>query len=251
LRKEEDMMNRYHTLGLAAALLILPGLLIGCGGTAEPTTAAPTDLAAVTDVPPTKPPPVIAEVTLTPVPPTATPPPSPTPLPTPTALPATDTPVPPTATPIPPTPVPQPTAVPPTAAPPTATAVPATPVPQIGANGLVANVFEIQDRSQFARNAPIWYGFNVANSTGSEVPYKGVGALPKKDGVDRPEWFQHSYGGDNSTLKPGGLAWEDNIKVPESGSYTLRLVICFETVSSCMSNKSYKTLSQEIPFTIP
>lgn len=241
-------MNRIRILAFSALLMIVAGLLIACGGAAEPTespTAAPAEAS------PTKPPPVVAQVTKTPVPPTATPPPSPTPQPSPTPAPATETPVPPTATLIPPTPVPQPTAIPPTAAPPTATAVPPTPVPQVGANGLVASQWEIQSRSDFRPNQEIWFGFKVDNSTGGEVPYNGVGALPRKDGVDRPEWFQRSYGSDGSTIKPGGLEWEDNIKIPESGNYTLRLVICFEPLSSCMANRSYQTLSQEIPFQLP
>jgi hypothetical protein len=256
-------MNHIERIGRLAVLISLLAVLVACGG-AEPAAEAPDATAgtaagetATGEQPAgataTKPPPLVAQVTLTPAPPTATPPPSPTPLPSPTAAPATETPVPPTATAVPPTAVP-PTRAPATAVPPTAvppTAVPPTAAPQVGANGLVASQFEIQGRSDFSRNGEIWFGFNVANSSGGEVAYNGLGALPRKDGVDRPEWFQRSYGNDGSTIKPGGLEWEDNIKVPESGNYTLRLVICFEPISACMSNKSYKTLSQEIPFSIP
>lgn len=183
--------------------------------------------------------------------------PSSTPIPTSTPVPATNTPVPTdtppaTATPLPPTA----TRIPPTALPPppaTATPVPPspTPQPQIGINGLVASSFFIQDRAVLAVNQEVWFEFTVINQAGGEVSYNALGVMPKKDGVDRKDWYQQSYGGANSTIKPSGLSWEDRIKLPESGNYTLRLVICFDGIDACLNgNGTFHTLSQEIPVTI-
>ena len=75
--------------------------------------------------------------------------------------------------------------------------------------------------------------------------------MPKKDGNDRVEWYQQSYKGQNSTIDPGGFSWEDNIRLPEGGDYTLRLVMCFDSYESCTTRSgTYQTLSQEIPITI-
>ncbi len=195
----------------------------------------------------TLPPPVIMEATFTPVPATETP--------VPTATPgATDTPA---ATAVPPTDTPAPVPVQPTAAPVQPTAVPATdtpappPPPQIGANGLVASNFVLQDRSVMRVNEPVWYEFTVANSTGAEVSYNAIGVMPKKDGKDRFEWYQQTYGGQNSTIKPGGLTWEDRIKLPEAGDYTLRLVVCFDGFDNCLNGGgAWQSLSNEIPVSI-
>ena len=70
----------------------------------------------------------------------------------------------------------------------------------------------IKRRAEFTVNGSVWFEFNVANQTGGEVPYNALGVMPKKDGVDRREWYQQSYGGPDSTIKPGGLAWEDRIR---------------------------------------
>lgn len=257
-------------LSAVTAALFLSILLTACGGVEPETAVSSTEptvaIAAATQ--PTKPPPVVAanqpagpaargssetgasDETSSEAPPLPTAVPTDIPTePPPTEVP-TDTPVPTAA---PPTPVP-PTAAPaqvqPTAVPPTATAAP-PPAPQIGANGLVASNFAIQDRAEFTVNGSVWFEFNVANSTGGEVPYNAIGVMPKKDGVDRREWYQQSYGGPDSTVKPGGLAWEDRIKLPEAGNYTLRLVVCFDGWDPCMQQRgTWHTLSQEIPVTI-
>ena len=242
-------------------LLLLPLLLVlvlaaACSQTtadepAVPTVAAteqPAEIAAVVEQEiATLPPPLIVEATFTPIPATETP--LPTETPAVTATP-TETPVPPTNTPapIPPTNVPPPAQ--PTAVPPTDTPAPPPP-PQIGANGLVADLFALQDRSVMVAGEPVWFEFNVANSTGGEVPYNAIGVMPKKDGVDRFEWYQQTYGGPNSTVKPGGLAWEDRIKLPEPGNYTLRLVVCFDGFDNCLQGGgAWQSLSNEIPVTI-
>jgi hypothetical protein len=194
----------------------------------------------------TLPPPIISEATFTPIPATETPVPTATPevteTPTATAVPPTNTPAP-----IPPTAVPapvQPTDVPPTEVPP-------PPPPQVGANGLIASNFALQDRSVMRVNEPVWYEFTVANSTGGEVEYNAIGVMPRKDGKDRFEWYQQTYGGQNSTIKPGGLTWEDRIKLPEAGEYTLRLVICFDGFDNCLNGGgAWQNLSNEIPVSI-
>lgn len=254
------MKKNITTAALAAFLL--SGLLIGCGGGGAEETVVGTDVAVTTvaEVEPTKPPPVISASTSTPgsageevvvsepegdsgdapALPTAIPTVAPTVAP-PTATP-TQTPVP---TAVPPTAVP--VVVQPTAVPPTATAVPPTPVPQLGANGITATHFAIQDRASLTPGGKVWFEFNVVNSSGGDVVYDTLGVMPKKDGVDRPEWYQNSYGG---TMTPDGLNWEDHIKLPETGDYTLRLVICFDG-SACRENKgTWHTLSPEIPVAI-
>ena len=252
-----------NRISAAVAALLLSGLLVACGGAdnaaeiAEATATTPPPAATAT-----KPPPVVAVITAAPgggggatsgnegtgdtgapAMPTAIPTVAPTEAP-PTALP-TDTPVP-TAP-----PTARPVVVQPTAVPPTATAVPPTPAPQIGANGLVASNFAVQSRADLTVNGDVWFEFTVANSTGGEVPYNALGVMPKKDGVDRREWYQQSYGGPDSTIKPGGLSWEDHIELPEPGNYTLRLVICFDGFDACLQQRgTWHTLSAEIPVTI-
>ncbi len=180
-------------------------------------------------------------------------------LPTDTPPPATNTPIPtetPTASPVPATetPVPVNTPVPiiptNTSIPPTDTPVPTAP-PQIGVSGLVASHFVLQPRSEFNVNKDIWFEFTVSNSTGGDVPYNAIGVMPRKDGVDQQAWYQQTYGGPSAKIRPGGLTWEDHIKIPEAGNFTLRLVICFDGFDNCLAGGgTWHSLSQEIPVTI-
>jgi hypothetical protein len=170
--------------------------------------------------------------------PTDTPPATETPLPT-------DTPVPPTNTPIPVVIVPT---NPPPPPPPTSTPVPAPPP---STNGLVLNHFGVEGGPAFPANQPIWFNFDIANISGGPVPFGALGVMPKKDGGDRPEWYQNSWGGNDDSIPAGGLVWRDNIKLPEGGNYTLRLVICFEGQNTCVDGGgNWVTLSGEIPATI-
>ncbi len=208
--------------------------------TAEPVDEVPT--ARPTQLPPA----VIVELpTETPIPATDTPVPTDTPDATSTPVPTdTPSPVPPTNTAvyIPPTNTP---------VPPTATPVPATAAPQIGVNGLVATSFNLQDRSKYTTNGRIWFDFNVSNSTGGDVSYNSLGVMPRKNGSDIQKYYQHTYGGPNARIRPGGLQWEDNIKIGEAGDYTLRLVICFDGYDACINgNGKWHSLSNEIPVTI-
>ena len=262
---------RQFTMRMALAALLLSGLLAACGGEPEATaTATPaTTVAEAAPQDPTRPPPVIsANATATGAAPTDANAPTAAPggdagaPPTPTAQPtAVITPAPtptPTATAVPPTAVP-PTAVPPTAAPPTAvpptavppTAVPPTAPPPLGARGLTASSFALQDRANLTVNGKIWFEFHVANSTSGDVAFEALGVMPRKDGVDRPEWFQRSWGGNNDVIGTGGLSWEDHIDLPEAGNYTLRLVVCFDPLDSCKANPGlFASLSPEIPITV-
>jgi hypothetical protein len=180
--------------------------------------------------------------------PTNTVPPSPTPtdtpLPTETLLP-TDTPVLPTNTPVPVVILPTNTPPPP---PPTNTSEPPTPS---SINGLVLNHFGLEGGPSYPTNQSIWFNFDIANVSGGHVPFGALGVMPKKDGVDRPEWYQHSWGGNNDSIPPNGLGWRDNIKLPEGGSYALRLVICFESYGACTGGQgNWITLSHEIPISV-
>jgi hypothetical protein len=179
--------------------------------------------------------------------PTDTVPPSPTPTETP--LP-TDTPVP-TETPIPPTNTPVPVIIPTNPPPPPATPTNTPePPPPPSTNGLVLNSFGLEGGPGFPVNQPIWFNFDIANISGGPVPFGALGVMPKKDGGDRLDWYQNSWGGNNDSIPPNGLVWRDNIQLPEGGSYTLRLVICFDSYQACIGGSgSFITLSQEVPIT--
>lgn len=263
-------MNRKRT-GAAVTALLLSLWLAGCGGAQE---AAPPAAPAVVETPAataTKPPPVVAvnppavivnpsgagdtagatagEPGAPPAMPTAVPTVAPTEAP-PTAEPTATTP--PTAVPVVVQPVAPPPAAPPTAVPPTAvppTAVPPTAAP-VGVNGLIATHFALQSRADLVTNGDIWFEFNVANSTGGDVAFDALGVMPKKDGVDRPQWYQHSWGGNNDVIPSGGLSWDDHINLPEAGNYTLRLVVCFDGAACQAQKGTWHTLSAEIPITV-
>ncbi len=242
--------------GLLILLLLLTAFLIWRDGragrspqpavaaaTTSPETAPATVPAAspTSDATPTELPlPVITVF------PTSTPRPTATPSPT---SPPTETPEP-TETPTAPPPTAPPAVVRPTntAVPPTA--VPPTPVPQ--SNGLTGSHFALQPRAVIAVGGPIWFEFAISNANNVAVPYGALGVMPRKNGVDRPEWYQHSYGGNNDAIPPNGLSHEDRIILPESGSYSLRLVICFEPYNTCRAGGgTWITMSQEIPVSLP
>lgn len=212
--------------------------------TAQPL--APT----VTEIAELPPPPLNVPATFTPLPTSeatdtpeqVAPQASDTPAPTNTLPPAT-----PTNTPVP---LPTNTSAPAPPPAPTNTSPPPTPPPQ-DTRGLVLTSFNIQSRSDFRVNQQVWFDFNLSNTTGGEVPYFRLGVLPRKGGSDRFDWFQQSYGGPNATIKTGGLEHEDNIKLPEAGTYTLRVAICFDSWEGCNSGGgTWVTLSQEVPVTI-
>ncbi|HIP73872.1 MAG TPA: hypothetical protein EYH05_21055 [Anaerolineae bacterium] len=168
--------------------------------------------------------------------PTNTPIPTDTPIPTNTAIPPTAVPIVPTNTPIPP---------------PTATPVPAGPQPG-NQNGLIATYFGLQPgRSEFRPNGKIWYEWTVENTTGGDVRYSAIGVMPRRNGKDENQWFQINYGGGNATMPPEGLSWPSWLSVPETGNYTLRLVVCFDQFEACRDGLgTYHTLSNEVPITI-
>ncbi len=256
-------MNSKTTNILLVVAIVLVVLLIGVGlwlifqGTsesnAEPTVTPlpPTSIAETavpTEVPPTA---TMQEVVV--VPSTATP--IPTDIPTETPV-ATDTPIP-TDTPVPtntPVPIVYPTAtpVPPTATPPPTNTPGPPPGPQpVTINGLSGSHFALQDRSNISVNGKIWFEFTVSNSTGGNVPFSTLGVIPRKDGNDRWEFFQKSYGGNSDSIKPSGLNWEDSMYISEGGNYTLRLVICFDDYATCRAGGgTHHTLSHEIPITL-
>lgn len=253
--------------------IVLAILLLGFGGyvllsegvaiaqpTAVPSSPAATQIAEVVVVEPT----AVASATAVSAPaelpppqiqalPTHTPPPSPTPSPTP--LP-TETPIP-TETPVPPTATAVPVVVQPTRPP--ATAVPATAVPTAAPTAVPANTrgltasFGIEGGPSFGANQEIWFNFTVNNSSGAAVPFSVLGVYPKKGGTYRPEFIQASWGGNPTDAIPtSGLVWRDNIKIGESGSYTLQLAICFDaSYQSCKAGGgTWVFLSGDVPVTI-
>lgn len=173
----------------------------------------------------------------------------------PTATPvATDTPVP-TATPLPTnTPVPLPTVPPATATPippPTAVPPPPGPVAGEGTRGITGDMAYVSKNSSLSPNGKIWFEWTVRNSTGGDIPYNAMGVLPRRDGVDYPQWFTFHYGGHNSTVSPEGRTWKAWASVPEGGNYTFRLVVCFDGLDTCRNGGgTYHTISSEIPLNI-
>ena len=264
MNRNRTIQTKFSSVNLKLFLLLAISLqlLVGCGSgglddrPAVPATALEDEPGQevasgenVNEVFATLPPPVIVEASHTPVPATDTPQATATPENTETPE-ATE--IPPTVTqaPIPPTSTAQP--VQPTSPPPPPTETPAPPPPPAkGANGLVASHFALQDRSEYSPGGSIWFEFTVSNETGGEVPYNALGVMPKKDGVDRFEWYQQTYGGKNSTINPGGLSWEDRIRLPETGEYTLRLVMCFDGFDNCLQGGgAWQTMSDEISIRI-
>jgi hypothetical protein len=119
----------------------------------------------------------------------------------------------------------------------------------------LATNFEIDyGRTQFGVNQPIWFKFTVMSTTGHPVDYGSLGVMPSKYGVDQFAWYQHSYGGGTTAwdrIPPEGFSHEDNIKFPESGSFSIRLAICFDTYNVCRSGGgSFVYLSGELPLDI-
>lgn len=237
--------------GVLLVLLLLLGLagwaLLGQRDAAESPpalTPSPTTVVAVVEPSPTAPPATLPGPAVVIVP-TNTP--TNTPIPTGTPIP-TDTPIP-TETPLP-TRAPAPTVIRPTN-----TAVPPTntPVPQpSNINGISASHFALQPNSVFAVNQPVWFEFVLSNSAGGPVPFGALGVMPRKAGADRLDWYQNSWGGNDDSIPSNGLSWNDNIRLPESGQYTLRLVICFDAYQACRNGSgTFHSLSPEIPVTIP
>ena len=233
---------------ILVASAVLPDGLAGIGGQATATSQATATTAVeseATEVSEVMPPPDIIVV------PTSTSLPTNTPAPTATNTPLpTDTPVP-TATNTPPPVVVLPTNPPPPPAPTSTTAPPAPPPPPpADTRGVVATAFFIEEGPNFRVSQPIWFNFNVVNNAGFPVEFGALGVMPRKNGADRPDLFQASWG--NEVLSVNGLEWRDHIDLPESGSYTLRLAICFDAdVNACKAGGgSWATLSSEIPVTV-
>jgi hypothetical protein len=230
-------------LGLSAVFLILLREVTSPVTTVE-NTPIPTATTGATSAVAALPPPVVEVLpTNTPLPtdtPTNTPLPTDTPEPTPTPEPsATNTPIPPVVIRSTNTPIPQPTS---TSAPP--------PPPPADTHGLTASHFAIQPRAVLSVNQPVWFEFNIANAAGGPVPFGALGVMPRQGGTDRNDWVQISWGGNNDSIPQNGLSWEDNIRIPQAGSYTLRVVICFSDFNACKAGGPWVTLSQEIPVTI-
>ena len=259
-------MNQTRTLAVAGIGILLVLLLV-CAGTAlivsamnaapdsgsassgETATVAPTVPAATEVANEVLPPPGMVELATSTLMPTNTP--EATPLPT-------DTPVP-TEPPLPTAtntavPVVLPTNPPPPPPPPTNTPEPPPPPPPPpqDARGLVGTAFNLHDgqSAEVGSGQPIWFHFTVENNSGAPVEFGALGVLPRKDGGDRFDLFQASWG--NDAVQTSGLDWVDHIDISEGGSYTLRLAVCFDaSVDECRAGAgNWATLSGEIPVTV-
>ena len=268
-RKSVSYMTQNKTLAIAGIGVAIVLLLV-CAGTAlivssvtANQNAATATVETVVEVLPVDPiapaatevaggvlpPPGMVEVATNTPPPTNTPEPTavPTDTPAPTEVPptATNTAVPVQPTSLPPPPPPAPTSPPPTDVPP-------PPPPAQDTRGLSSTFFQLHDGQSpnVGSGNPIWFHFIVANSGGIPVPFGGLGVLPRKDGADRFDLFQASWG--NDAVQPSGLDWIDHIDISEGGNYTLRLAVCFDvSVDQCRQGAgNWATLSAEIPVTV-
>jgi len=234
---------------VVAAVLMLQDNQTAVEPTADTIAQLPTELPATETAVPASPtvlPPAVVEIL-----PTNTLPPSPTATAT---LPPTETPpATSTATAVPPTNVPLPTAVPATntPVPPTNTPTPSGPQPT-NANGLIGQSFALQDwRTSLTPGGQIWYEWRVGNTSGAGVPYSTIGVMPRRNGQDIVAWYQNNWGGNNDVMPPEGLSWPAWMSIPETGDYTLRLVVCFDGYQNCLNGGgTFYTLSQEIPVSI-
>lgn len=234
---------------VAAVLVLQDNQETAVEPTADTVADLPTEMPVTETAVPASPtvlPPAVVEIL-----PTNTPPPSPTPTAT---LPPTETPPPTsTATNVPPTNVPLPTAVPATntPVPPTNTPVPSGPQ-ATNARGLVGESFALQSwRTSLTPGGQIWYEWRVGNTSGAGVPYSTIGVMPRRNGQDVVAWYQNNWGGNNDVMPPEGLSWPSWMSIPETGDYTLRLVVCFDGYQNCLNGGgTFYTLSQEIPVSI-
>lgn len=217
------------------------------------TAVAPQETAPASAAETATPAPLLPTATIATIesqaPPTATPPATSTPTHTPEA---TATPLP-TNTPVPPTATNTAVYIPPTNTPIPPTNTPAPPAgPQPGTvNGLSGTHYAVQGRSSYTPNGQIWFEFTVGNSSGGPVAFEQLGTMPRRNGQDIVAWYQNSWGGNDDAIPANGLSWEDNIRIPEAGDYTLRLVICFDARAACLNGSgTWHTLSQEVPVSI-
>ncbi|MCC7360449.1 MAG: SH3 domain-containing protein [Anaerolineales bacterium] len=137
-----------------------------------------------------------------------------------------------------------------TSAPPTATNPPAatnppppSATPQLGARGIVANSFSVENASA-AVGQDVWFNFEVKNTSSAAVAY-GVLAAHTDAGVTAQSWT-------NESLDPGEtLTWRDHINFPAAGTYQLYLGICFGDKNACLSGGAgWDRLSNNITITI-
>lgn len=132
-----------------------------------------------------------------------------------------------------PTDPPQPAAA--TAKPPTATPTPmATQPPQPTAppgqgHGLTDIKFWL-DKTEFNPGEEIWFHFDVRNASSNDLSFGHLGPTIFKGGVwlfNKPSWT-------SAVLKAGDrLEWYDWFALNESGTYDLRLAICYSLAEQC------------------
>ena len=103
---------------------------------------------------------------------------------------------------------------------------------------------------EFTPGGLIWFEWTIVNSSGNPVPYGCIGAMPQKDGADRPDWFKTSWGGSPETLcHHKGLA-PMTISYSTKPAITLRLAISFDDYSVC-SNEAAHTIRFPTRFHLP
>jgi hypothetical protein len=118
-----------------------------------------------------------------------------------------------------------------------------SPIPD-SVKGLKLEHFNLQDRSEFKVNGPIWFQFHYDNLLGNNIAYGSMGmAIHKWTGS---EWKLHdyksSYGGPRASLKSGGgpgggPAHEDHWKVDGKGIYALTPYVSFDKEASDKINE--------------
>ena len=115
--------------------------------------------------------------------------------------------------------------------------------PQLGARGIVANSFSVENASA-AVGQDVWFNFSVKNTSSGTVNY-GVLAAHTDAGVTAQSWT-------NESLDAGEtLTWRDHINFPTAGTYQLYLGICFSDKNACLTGGAgWDKLSSSITITI-
>ena len=118
----------------------------------------------------------------------------------------------------PPSPVPPP---PQPTAPPAPTEVPATQAPS-DVRGLEARDYQVEGApGPFGVGRDIWFNMWVTNISSSEVPFTALGTTVGETGQFQKSWTHSEFEAGQR------FEWRDHINIPNAGTYSLWLTICF------------------------
>ncbi len=100
--------------------------------------------------------------------------------------------------------------------------------------GFRVNYFRLTGNiTQVNRNTPFQFQFSVTNMTGSPIAFGGMGGMALPGGPAQASWATMG-----NPIQPGQtLAWEDNLTIPNPGTYQIHLGVCFlQDQPTCSGN---------------